>query len=95
MLYDLITFKPYVCFDFQNLSIYDLICTTIDLYAKSIDYYFFLRFPDFLETAKFESTRHVRPRTYPADRTCPTLSSEIYDYRVIGYKKGASYPLVP
>jgi hypothetical protein len=23
MLYDLIAFKPYVCFDFQNLSIYD------------------------------------------------------------------------
>jgi hypothetical protein len=23
MLYDLITLKPYVCFDFQNLSIYD------------------------------------------------------------------------
>jgi hypothetical protein len=23
MLYDLIPFKPYVCFDFQNLSIYD------------------------------------------------------------------------
>jgi hypothetical protein len=24
MLYDYIDFKPYICFDFQNLSIYDL-----------------------------------------------------------------------
>jgi hypothetical protein len=24
MLYDLIAFKSYICFDFQNLSIYDL-----------------------------------------------------------------------
>jgi hypothetical protein len=23
MIYDLTTFKPFVCFDFQNLSIYD------------------------------------------------------------------------
>jgi hypothetical protein len=24
MLYDSFVFKPYICFDFQNLSIYDL-----------------------------------------------------------------------
>jgi hypothetical protein len=24
MLYDSFEFKPYICFDFQNLSIYDL-----------------------------------------------------------------------
>jgi hypothetical protein len=66
MLCDLIAFKPYVCFVFQNLSIYDLICTTIGLYAKFIDYKKFQRFPSQFSLRMIEYARpfarHIQPK---------------------------------
>jgi hypothetical protein len=41
MFYDSFDFKPYICFDLQILSIYDLMSTIIGLYAKSVDYQIF------------------------------------------------------
>jgi hypothetical protein len=53
------------------------ICTTIGVYAKSVDYRVFVWFPNFLKTAKSICTGHVQPlaltylssQTYPANRT--------------------------
>jgi hypothetical protein len=38
MLFDSFDFKPYVCFDFQNMSIYDIYMYYYWPYAISVDY---------------------------------------------------------
>jgi hypothetical protein len=84
MLYDLIAFKSYICFYFQNLSIYDLYMsyywTIHQIYRLSE----FLVVSMFLETAKSVWTGHVWPlaRTYPA-------------FGVLGYMKGVGYRVEP
>jgi hypothetical protein len=61
MLYDSFDFKPYVCFDFQNLSIYDLymyyywpICQNPLIIAFRV-------VSNFFETTTAVCTGHVPP----------------------------------
>jgi hypothetical protein len=49
MLYVSCDLKPYMCFDFQNLSIYDLYMYSIGPKPKFFDYRLFRQFLNFLE----------------------------------------------
>jgi hypothetical protein len=49
MLYDLNSFKPYIFFGFQNLSMCHTYIYSIGHTAKSIEYQFLGQFPKFLE----------------------------------------------
>jgi hypothetical protein len=84
MLYVSCDLKPHMCFDFQNLSIYDLYMYCYWPYAKILWLLTFRGVFKLSGTAKAVWTRHVR-----------TFVSDMSGYRTSGYLKAVCTPSNP